>query len=70
MGNKTSRIPLTQPHISIAEVIKKYAPLALIMDDFYQKLQKESKNTPYPANSLENELNTIKKKSLKTGLLI
>lgn len=40
----------------ITAVIKDYAPIALLMDDFFQKLQKESKSTPYPALALEKLL--------------
>ncbi len=38
---------------SINTIINRYAPIALIMDEFFQKLQKESKSTPYPATQLE-----------------
>ena len=40
----------------IAVMIKRYAPIALLMDEFFQKLQKESKSTPYPAAQLEKLL--------------
>lgn len=40
----------------IAAIIKRYAPSALAMDDFFQKLQKESKSTAYPALQLEKLL--------------
>lgn len=40
----------------IAAVIKRCAPMALLMDEFFQKLQKESKSTPYPASQLEKLL--------------
>lgn len=43
----------------IAALIKQYAPIALTMDEFYQKLQKESKSTPYPAIHLEHLLAVI-----------
>ncbi len=42
----------------IAAVIDRYAPIALVMDEFFQKLQKESKSTPYPAAQLEKLLKT------------
>jgi len=42
---------------AIAAVIKQYAPIALLMDEFFQKLQK-SKSTPYPATQLEKLLIT------------
>ena len=45
----------------VASIIKKYAPTAVVMDNFFQKLQKESKSTSYPAAELE--------KLLTTGLL-
>jgi hypothetical protein len=38
---------------SIAATIKKYAPVALVMDDFYRSLHKNDKLTPYPAVQLE-----------------
>jgi len=37
-------------------IINRYAPIALLMDEFFQKLQKESKSTPYPATQLEKLL--------------
>jgi len=40
---------VTEP---IALIIKRYAPLAFAMNEFNQKLQKESKTTPYPGNVL------------------
>jgi hypothetical protein len=43
---------------TIAAVIKQYAPIALLMDEFFQKLQKESKSTPYHAAQLEKLLRT------------
>jgi serine/threonine protein kinase len=42
----------------IAAMIKRYAPIALVMDEFFQKLQKESKSTPYPATQLKKLLIT------------
>ncbi|MDR3504171.1 MAG: hypothetical protein P4L79_16505 [Legionella sp.] len=37
--------------------IKRYGLIALAMDDFFQKLQKDSKSTAYPASRI-NELLT------------
>jgi hypothetical protein len=37
-------------------IIKRYAPVALAMDTFFQRLQKESKATAYPAIQLEQLL--------------
>ncbi len=37
-------------------IINRYAPVALLMDDFFQQLQKKSKLTPYPAGQLEKLL--------------
>lgn len=48
---------------AIASIIKRYAPIALTMDDFFQKLQKESKSTPYPAIQIERFLKTISSKT-------
>ena len=45
--------------------IKQYAPIALAMDEFFQKLQNESKSTPYPATQLEKLLITNSSKALK-----
>ena len=42
----------------IAAIINRHAPIALLMDDFFQKLQKASKSTPYPATQLETLLAT------------
>ena len=39
-----------------AAIIKQYASIALAMDEFYQRLQKESKSTQYPATQLETLL--------------
>ena len=41
---------------AISTIINRYAPIALLMDEFFQKLQKESKSTPYPATQLEKLL--------------
>ncbi len=41
---------------AIAVIIKRYAPIALAMDEFFQKLQKENKSTAYPAIQLEKLL--------------
>jgi thiamine kinase-like enzyme len=43
---------------AINTIIHRYAPIALLMDEFFQKLQKESKSTPYPATQLEKLLRT------------
>lgn len=40
-------------------VIKKYAPIALVMDQFYRSLQSQSKKTPYPRNELDQLYNRI-----------
>lgn len=34
---------------TVNAIIRKHAPLALVMDTFFEQLQKESKLTPYPA---------------------
>lgn len=39
-------------------IINRYAATALLMDEFFQKLQKESKSTPYPAAQLKKFLRT------------
>jgi len=44
---------------AIATTIKRYAPIALAMDTFFQKIQKESKSTPYPAIHKEQLLKII-----------
>lgn len=44
---------------AINTIINRYAPMALLMDEFFQKLQKESKSTPYPTTQLEKLLRTI-----------
>jgi serine/threonine protein kinase len=44
---------------AINKIINRYAPIALLMDEFFQKLQKESKLTPYPATQVEKLLRTI-----------
>ena len=45
------KLDITSPQI--ATIIKKHAGVAMIMDEFFQKLQKVSKSTPYPAIQLE-----------------
>jgi hypothetical protein len=44
---------------AIALLIRHHAPIALAMDEFFQKLWKESKLSPYPATQLENILKKI-----------
>ena len=44
---------------AINTIINRYAPIALLMDEFFQKLQKENKSTPYPARQVEKLLRTI-----------
>ncbi|SPR13420.1 hypothetical protein [Orientia tsutsugamushi] len=44
---------------AINTIINRYAPIALIMDEFFQKLQKKSKSNPYPATQVEKLLRTI-----------
>ena len=41
---------------AINTIINRYAPIGLLMDEFFQKLQKKSKSTPYPASQLEELL--------------
>ena len=43
---------------AINTIIKRYTSIALLMDDFFQKLQKESKSTPYPSAQVEKLLRT------------
>lgn len=54
LAGKLSHVPT-----AINTIINRYAPMALLMDEFFQKLQKESKSTPYPATQLEKLLRTI-----------
>ncbi|MDX2049588.1 MAG: hypothetical protein SFT93_00190 [Rickettsiaceae bacterium] len=44
---------------AINTIINRYAPIALLMDEFFQKLQFERKSTPYPATQVEKLLRTI-----------
>lgn len=44
---------LTNVPPAIKTIINRYAPIALLMDEFLQKLQKERKSTPYPTAQLE-----------------
>lgn len=46
---------------SVAKIVKLYAPIALVMDNFYQNMQKVSKATPYPASQLTKLLTDINK---------
>lgn len=43
---------------AINTIINRYASIALLMDGFFQKLQKESKSTPYTATQIEKLLRT------------
>lgn len=43
---------------AINTIINRYAPMALLMNEFFQQLQKESKSTPYPATQVEKLLRT------------
>lgn len=45
-------IPSTVPP-SVAVVIKRYAPIAVILNDFWWKLRWESRATPYPAEEIQ-----------------
>ncbi|MGI4850407.1 MAG: hypothetical protein ACRYGR_00455 [Janthinobacterium lividum] len=47
----------------IDSIITKYSQIALVMDKFYQNLQKKTKLTPYPAAQLEYLLSTIGEES-------
>lgn len=42
----------------ILDIIKQYAPIALLMDGFLQKIQKVRQSTSYPATQLEQLLTT------------
>lgn len=44
---------------AINTIINRYAPIALLMDEFFQKLQFDRKSTPYPATQVEELLRTI-----------
>jgi len=44
---------------AIAEVIKKYSPIALTMDEFFQDLQKKTKQTHYQVSHFESLLAAI-----------
>ena len=44
--------PITVPS-SVAEVINRYAPIAVIMNDFYWKLRRESRTAPYPVAEIQ-----------------
>jgi hypothetical protein len=47
-GKEKNRLPA-----GIDAIVKRYATIALTMDDFFQKLQKTSKLTPYPVAHLD-----------------
>ncbi len=44
---------------ALSSMIRRYAPIALTMDTFYRKLQKQSKSTPYPTAELDCLLSNI-----------
>ena len=43
----------------ISTVLKRYAPIAIVLDDFFQKLNKEDKFALYPAMELERLVETV-----------
>lgn len=58
-------LPIEQHKLSpiVEKTIKQHMPIALCMDEFLQKLRKESKSTPYPEIQLENLLAISAEKS-------
>jgi hypothetical protein len=38
---------------SAAAIVNRYAPIAIVMKEFYRKLQTESRTTPYPVDEIE-----------------
>jgi len=36
-----------------AAVVRRYAPIAVVINDFYVKLHRESRKTPYPTDDIE-----------------
>jgi hypothetical protein len=50
---------------SVAEVIKRYAPIAAIMNDFYWKLHLESRTTPYPVEDIQRIYSHLDSDDLK-----
>jgi hypothetical protein len=54
---------------AINTIINRYASTTLLMDEFFQKLQKESKSTPYPAAQLEKLLRTSSLETTRPPLL-
>jgi tRNA A-37 threonylcarbamoyl transferase component Bud32 len=48
------KMTITLP-LAVASIAQRYKPIALLMDKFFQGLQKESKSTPYPKIELEQE---------------
>jgi serine/threonine protein kinase len=45
--------------LEIKNVIQRYGAIAMVMDEFFQKLQNESKETPYPTEKISSLLNEI-----------
>jgi serine/threonine protein kinase len=41
--------------LAVASIAQRYRPIAILMDKFFQGLQKESKSTPFPKIELERE---------------
>lgn len=48
---------------AIEHIVKRYAEIGLTMDEFFQKMQKISKSTPYPAKQLEKLLDSLEPKN-------
>ena len=44
---------------AVAEVIKRYAPAAVVMNDFYWDLFGKSRATPYPAVDIKRAMAAI-----------
>jgi hypothetical protein len=47
-GDELANVPA-----SVAAAIKRYAPVAVVMNEFYWKLHVESRTTPYPAEEIQ-----------------
>jgi hypothetical protein len=51
-GDNPAQIAAREVAAPVAAIIKRYAPIATVMNDFYWKLHGESRTTPYPLDAI------------------
>ena len=51
-----------------ANIVDRYAPLAIVMNEFYRRLQTESRTTPYPAEQAELAIDVIRLRGARSPI--